>query len=140
MKKNITILFLVAIVCLFACKAKQNTTSQSVTITDKTWVAVQLGENTIEITEDRLPNLALSEGKVSGFGSCNRFHGTYTLDGNKISFSPLARTKMLCQEVQQIEDGFLDALSNAKSWEYKNEKLYFLGEDKKVLVVFRLKE
>jgi heat shock protein HslJ len=139
MKKYTTIL-LFAIVCLSACKAKQNTTNQSITITDKTWVAVQLGEKVIEITEDRLPNLTLSEGKASGFGSCNRFHGTYTLDGNKILFPPLARTKMFCQEVQQIEDSFLDALSNAKSWEYKNTKLYFLGENKEVLVVFKMKE
>lgn len=139
MKKYTTIL-LFAIICLSACKAKQNTTNQSIAITGKTWIAVQLGKNAIEITEDRLPNLTLSEGKVTGFGSCNRFHGTYILDGDKISFSPLARTKMLCQEVQQIENGFLNVLSDVKSWEYKNGKLYFLGENEDVLVVFTMKE
>ncbi len=139
MKKYTTIL-LFAIVCLSACKAKQNTMNQAITITDKTWVVVQLGENAIELAEDLLPSLTLSEGKASGFGSCNRFHGTYTLDGNKISFPPLAQTKMLCQEVQQVEDGFLNALSNAKSWEYKNGKLYFFGENKNVLLIFKMKE
>ena len=74
MKAHTTILLL-AIICLSACKTKQNATNPSITITDKTWVAVQLGEDAIELAQDRLPNLTLSqEGKVSGSGSCNRFH------------------------------------------------------------------
>ena len=138
MKKYTTILLV--IICFSACKSKQNTTNQSIVITDKTWIAIQLEENAIELTQEQLPNLTLSEGKVSGFASCNRFHGTYSLDGNKLSFGALAATKMFCQETNQIERDFTSALSQTQSWEYKGGKLYFLGTDKNVLVVFRLKE
>lgn len=144
MKKN-TILLLFAIICLSACKTNQSTTTQSettqtITIIGKEWIAIQLGKNAIELAENRLPNLTLSEeGKVSGSASCNRFHGRYTMDGNKISFNPLARTKMFCQETQKIEEQFMNTLSNVKLYEYKDEKLHFFGKDKKTLIIFKEK-
>ena len=137
--KKYTIIPLLAIMCFTACIVKQKSTVSNITITDKEWVATHLGEVAIELAEERLPTLILSEGKATGYSACNRFHGAYTLSGDNLSFNPLAGTKMFCQDAQQIEDNFLKALSNVKSWKYTNEKLYFLGENKEVLVVFRIK-
>lgn len=38
----------------------------------------------------------LADGTVKGFGGCNNFTGTYTVDGEKFKFGPLAGTKKSC--------------------------------------------
>jgi len=38
------------------------------------------------------------DGRVSGFGGCNRFMGGYTQDGAKITFSAVAMTMMACMD------------------------------------------
>ena len=88
----------------------------------------------------RCPNLTLSEGKISGYSSCNRMHGDYTLEKEKISFGVLAVTKMLCFDTQNLETNFLKALSEVKFWEYKQGKLRFLNEKKEVIVVLEEKK
>ncbi len=51
------------------------------------------------------------EGRVSGSGGCNRFTGSYTFTDGRLSFSPLAGTKMMCPEaVMDQEDRFQMAL------------------------------
>ncbi|MDR0367975.1 MAG: META domain-containing protein [Bacteroidales bacterium] len=138
MKKHAVIL-LFALLCFSACKTKQKPAHSSVVIDEKEWVAIQLGENAIALNSQQLPTLKLSQGKASGFASCNRFHGTYTLEGNTLSFGQLVQTKMFCQETNTVETDFLNALSQTKRWEYKNGKLYFLGENNKTLTVFEEK-
>lgn len=52
------------------------------------------------------------DGRVHGSGGCNRFTGSYEVDGDMISFSPLAATKMLCPDpIQQNEDRLFATLS-----------------------------
>jgi len=44
------------------------------------------------------PTITFSEdGRVSGFGGCNRFNGGYTLDGATVRFTPVMTTMMACQ-------------------------------------------
>jgi len=138
--KIYTTIILFACICFSACKTQQKTTNNSVVITDKEWVVIQLGEHTVEMSEERTPTLTMSEGKASGHGSCNRYHGSYSLAGDKISFSSPLRTKMYCPDTQQTEEQYLEALSNVKSWKYTDEKLYFMGENNEILVVFKGKK
>lgn len=52
-----------------------------------------------------------SEGRVSGTGGCNRYTGSYTLEDDRLTFGPLAGTKMMCPEaVMGQEDRFHKAL------------------------------
>lgn len=49
---------------------------------------------------------------ASGFSGCNRFMGSYALKDGKLSFGPLAGTRMACESPGgKIEGAFLDALS-----------------------------
>ena len=137
MKKHTPILFIILLAFL-GCKTKQNLTNQSITIENKEWIAIRLGDSTIELNSEQLPTMNLSEGQVSGFTSCNRYHGTYALDGSILSFNPPAATKMFCIDTNKTENEFLEALSKTKSWKYTDGELYFLGENKKVLLVFAL--
>lgn len=59
---------------------------------------------------DRKPYLELSkDGTVSGTDGCNRLMGSWTFDGSRISFEPLASTRMACQGV----DTWLAAAASA---------------------------
>jgi heat shock protein HslJ len=65
---------------------------------------VDMVRTTLEFTAD---------GRVSGSGGCNRFTGSYTLDGDTLGVGPLASTKMMCPEaVMAQEDGFFQALGD----------------------------
>ncbi|RKT26496.1 META domain-containing protein [Paraburkholderia sp. RAU2J] len=58
--------------------------------------------------------LSTSKGQryASGFSGCNRFMGTYALKDGKLSFGPLAGTRMACMSLGgNIEGAFLDALT-----------------------------
>jgi heat shock protein HslJ len=58
--------------------------------------------------------LSTSKGQrhASGFSGCNRFMGTYALKDGKLSFGPLAGTRMACTSPGgNIEGAFLDALT-----------------------------
>jgi heat shock protein HslJ len=49
---------------------------------------------------------------ASGFSGCNRFMGSYALKDGKLSFGPLAGTRMACMSAGgKIEGAFLDALT-----------------------------
>ena len=48
---------------------------------------------------------------IGGFAGCNSFSGTYGTNGNYVRVSPLATTRLACEEaVMAVEDGFLKAL------------------------------
>lgn len=56
--------------------------------------------------------------RASGFSGCNRFTGTYDLKDGKLSFGPLAGTRMACMSGAgaALEQPYLDALAHiAKS-------------------------
>jgi heat shock protein HslJ len=42
--------------------------------------------------------LHLGEGRFSGRAGCNRLAGAYSLDGETLTFGPIARTRMTCPE------------------------------------------
>ena len=55
--------------------------------------------------------LLLDGGHASGSGGCNRFAGGYALDGDRLSFEPLASTRMACEPaVLQAESDYFAAL------------------------------
>lgn len=79
------------------------------------WRLVRLdGEEIKEIREgERMPDLwfNLSEGTVSGDGSCNYFSGPATLLGDSIQVGPLASSKAVCPRISR-ESLYIDALRN----------------------------
>tara|TARA_R100000306_G_scaffold56169_1_gene53896 strand:+ start:279 stop:686 length:408 start_codon:yes stop_codon:yes gene_type:complete len=53
----------------------------------------------------------LSKEKISGFGGCNKFNGTVSLDGDSLQIHNLVRTKMACPSLFE-ENSFLAALES----------------------------
>lgn len=66
---------------------------------------------------ERAPTLVLStatgQRQASGFAGCNRFTGPYALKSGKLSFGPLATTRMACPGSRgELEHAYLDALAH----------------------------
>jgi putative lipoprotein len=78
-----------------------------------------------------------TDGNVSGNGACNRFGGTYTQEGNKLSFGPLMSTKMACLDMNK-ETAFFNALDQVNSFEGDHLKLVLKsGTDDALLTLIR---
>ena len=52
--------------------------------------------------------------QVSGFSGCNRFFGSYSIEGNTLKFGDLGSTRMMCEEnANSVESKFLKTLNKA---------------------------
>ena len=67
--------------------------------------------------------------RVAGSTGCNRLTGTFTRDGATLRFGPAATTRMACLDAQlnQQEQGFLDALRATERYEIAGDTLTLLG-------------
>ena len=72
---------------------------------------------------------------AGGNGSCNTFGSSSSVSNNQVSFKNIFSTKMYCEDVQQIENIFLNQLGKVNRFEIKNKTL-FLYNDKDVLLEF----
>jgi heat shock protein HslJ len=70
-------------------------------------------------TVPQQPTIAFTaDGTVSGTTGCNQYNGTYTVDGDKLTFSPLVSTRMACAEdaANAQEAAFTTALQGTATW------------------------
>lgn len=84
----------------------------------------------------KAPNLEFNirEGKVYGFGGCNRISGSFEVKGDILTFSQMVSTKMACEQLN-IESRFLAFLNGEIEFEIKEG---FLELRKKgVTVIFK---
>ncbi|MEO8933638.1 MAG: META domain-containing protein [Xanthomarina sp.] len=73
---------------------------------------------------------------ISGFSGCNRFNGTYTIDGNSITLGPLATTRMHCQDNNnKMERQMFTALNNVNSIDIKNQELRLFNSDTQTILI-----
>jgi heat shock protein HslJ len=70
--------------------------------------------------------ITFKEGEqVSGSAGCNSYGGTYSVDGNNITFSEIISTLMACQDenVMALESTFLDALNAGGTFDVQGNTL-----------------
>jgi heat shock protein HslJ len=127
------IFFTMATVCLIvalnACKSSKNTTeNENNGLVEKYWKLDQIMGADISSLETKLPKEAYitlkAEGnRVSGNLGCNGFSGAYELgEGNRIRFSQLVVTQMMCMDMS-VEEKLTKALETADSYYVKNDTL-----------------
>ena len=80
--------------------------------------------------------LHLDDNRSSGTGGCNRFTGTYTLDGKTLRFGPQAATRMACLDGMEHEQQFFDTLQRSAAWRIKGDHLWLLDTSGKTLAEF----
>ena len=65
-----------------------------------------------------------SEGRANGNGSCNRFNGVVTVEGNAVQFGGIAATRKACADaVMRQEEAYFAALRDAERFETDGQSL-----------------
>jgi heat shock protein HslJ len=72
--------------------------------------------------------------KISGFMGCNMYSGTYKLDDENITISPLMATKKYCENEMKNEDVWFKSVSNVSRFEIENKTIFLLDNDNKVVL------
>jgi heat shock protein HslJ len=86
------------------------------------------------IPEDLLVTLTLSsddnhrEGIVFGSTGCNRFSGTYTMDGDRVNINVLVVTVIMCDFGMETETAFLAALQDPMTYQIEFNRLVLVSE------------
>jgi heat shock protein HslJ len=101
MKNYIILLIAVMTSVIAACTHTEQHADQP--FLDTTWNLVELEGESIEHPGPRIPHLRFEPDKVTGFDGCNNFFGNYTRKGNKLTFGPLASTRMACPQIREID-------------------------------------
>jgi heat shock protein HslJ len=80
-----------------------------------------------------------ADGKAHGNGGCNRFNGTAQLDGDAVSFGPLASTRRMCpQAIMDQEQRYMAALEKVRRWTQHADVLRLYGEEEGADPLLRL--
>jgi heat shock protein HslJ len=63
--------------------------------------------------------------RIGGSGGCNRIAGSYTRDGDRLAFGPIASTQMACVDARlnRQETEFLAALAATNRHEIRGDTL-----------------
>jgi heat shock protein HslJ len=69
------------------------------------------------------------DGQVTGTGGCNSYSGSFTVEGNAISFGGMAATEMACMQdgIMAQESAYFQALGNAQRYRIEGDRLTFYG-------------
>jgi len=76
---------------------------------------------------------------VTGIAGCNNYNADYEVDGNDLSFSPVATTRKACSDppgIMQQENAFLSALSETASYDLEDESLEMFDSLGDTLLIF----
>ncbi len=110
-----------------ACASAQPAPSAS-RLVGRYWKAVELG-GTPSPSSDRIREVHLrfdSDGRVAGSDGCNGVSGTYTVDGDTLTFGQFAATMMACPDTQATEKAFRDAVTATARWSLTGDRLELL--------------
>lgn len=95
-------------------------------VTGTYWKLVALRGRPVPALE-REPHLILEAegGRVNGFGGCNGFAGSYTLDAatSRIRFGRIASTMMACPSGMEVEKAFHEALRTMDNYSLSGDLL-----------------
>jgi len=113
--------------------------AQPVSLEDTTWNLAELNGKAIEQPKQGQGAhfvLMSKDKRVAGSGGCNRVFGGYTLDGDKLAFSKMASTMMMCEESMALEQSFLKTLDTVASWSMEGDMLVLKDSKNEVVAKF----
>ena len=75
-------------------------------------------------------------GQAKGFGGCNSFTGGYILNGNELSFTPMAATMRACTSGMEVEQAFFEVLESTAYFSITEESLTLFSANKQPVARF----
>ncbi len=99
-------------------------------LANKEWKLELLKQDRVEVgIETQVPTLKFeADGKVAGFGGCNSFFGSFTLDGRTIKIGDVGTTRKLCEEGMELENAYLKVLGIEVRALFSDSKLILTGD------------
>jgi len=119
---------LLAAFLVSACAGKQGDAAMGedlkAAFVDKEWVAEYiLGAPVIDMSHSSIK--FQDDGTATGSGGCNSYSGSYTLEGDVVSFGPMATTMMMCGgAIDDQEMRFFQSLAAPLTVKIENGMLY----------------
>jgi heat shock protein HslJ len=92
----------------------------------------EIPEN-INVTLTLSPEGENRESAVFGSAGCNRYSGTYSLEGDRLTINILAVTAMMCDASMETEDAFLAALQDELTFQIQYNRLILTSENNTLL-------
>lgn len=119
MKSYLRIFAVAALAFGASCSApKQQTATNNEDDLYKTWRLVEVQGQTVDTTKMMRPaefTFDKTEQRISGSAGCNNIFGKFTVSADKLTFAPLAATKMACPDMN-VEGRFLEAVQKVNNW------------------------
>ncbi len=116
-------------ITLYGCQ------SQKALLYDKEWKLIRMNETDYNGMEKPVTLLInQNDKKVSGFGGCNRYFSTLTLNEDSFKLSEIGSTKMYCAETMPVEDAYFKVLQQVDQYEIKENQLQLSSKGVVVLV------
>lgn len=100
----------------------------SAALLEKKWVFQTIEGERLNLPDKaEAPWLKLSEDKLMGFGGCNALFGSYTVEGDKLSFSNVGGTKKYCEGIQPTENAVKEVLGKVESFKLGDGVVKLMG-------------
>lgn len=109
---------------------------EATSLFNKEWLAEDLQNS--GVTDNAQTTLTVQEdGSISGSGCCNRYFGSAEIKEDKLIFSQLGNTFMMCPPaLMDQERKFFDILANTRHYKIELGKLILLNEqDEKIAIL-----
>lgn len=131
--KFLTVICAIVLVGLQSCSCKKGT--EAVTeLSTSSWELAEINGKPIK-KEDfaKIPvlNFDKTENRVSGNSGCNSISGSFKVEEDKITFGPVAQTKMFCQG--SGEDQFMTGFNTVQKFKLGKKLDLYDGSGNKVL-------
>lgn len=96
-------------------------------IVEKYWKLIELEGQEVTMSENQEQEISFTlkaDGSVRGFAGCNTMMGSYILeDGNRISFTQMATTRMACPDLEINEADYLEVFNLADNYTVTEDTL-----------------
>lgn len=125
-----------------ACQSTSLVTPQQTStalLQNQTWILTSIGNSQVRTpAHSPAPSIQFDPAtqQVSGHDGCNRFFGTYAVQVDKISMSPLAGTKMFCAQSQTLANEYHVALKKVAAYQAYGKTLRLLDRHGNPLLQF----
>jgi heat shock protein HslJ len=84
---------------------------------------------------DVAPSIRFEAGKFGGSTGCNRYGGSYTVDGDALDLGDVGSTLIACPPpADAVERAYLDALERVERWDTDNDALVLLDDEETELL------
>lgn len=108
------LLFVIGLLIFVGCSTSK-TVKKGPPLENIMWVLTTYGDKAYTPAGDAKPvtlTLQTEGNRIVGFGGCNSFSGSYTLEEGIIQFTIIS-TKMFCNDTMQVEDYLFKTLTKA---------------------------